>query len=372
MIFKIDRDVIQKKLSILQHNSKSKSVNPALSGILFELNNNKLTLTSTNEITSIKTSIVDSSLEVEKEGRILVPAQLFDEIIKKVNSKTVEFLTTDDNHLKISFNRANYKIRLLPHEDFPSNELSLNGDLVELEAKKFISLIEDTSYAAASNDKRPILKGVNFTIEGNSITAISTDSFRLSRKEEILEKEYGNFSFTIQAENINQISKSFPDSSCLKLYINDNFVIFYDEITLYKTALLEGNYPQTKHLIVEDYELQLVLNKKELSEAIDRVSLLSSREAFGSNISLSVTNDGLVHVESSNQELGNAKEEIYIVSKSASCETKINFNAKYLKDVLKKYHANEISLNLNGAVKPFTITSKETHNLLQLILPLRG
>ncbi len=66
------------------------------------------------------------------------------------------------------------------------------------------------------------------------------------------------------------------------------------------------------------------------------------------------------------------EEEIYIISKSASNETKINFNAKYLKDVLKKYHANEISLNLNGPIKPFTITAEDTKNLLQLILPLRG
>jgi len=118
----------------------------------------------------------------------------------------------------------------------------------------------------------------------------------------------------------------------IKLYIDNNKVLFEIGNTYFETRLLEGNYPDTSRIIPSDFGLFIKFNRDELMQAIDRVSLLSpqDKERNYSIVKLSVTNNRTIEISSSNQEIGDATEEIIPIDNIEGPVLKIGFNSKYL------------------------------------------
>ena len=130
-------------------------------------------LTSSNTDIAVEVLIEDDSLLIKKTGSVAIPGRFLIDIIRKVNAQTVEFALMEDRLIVIKADRSEFKLRLLDVDDYPEVDFADTQDSLLLDGQLLKTLIKETSFATATNEKRPILTGVNLKIRGSSIICCS-------------------------------------------------------------------------------------------------------------------------------------------------------------------------------------------------------
>src|SRR5690554_8001280 len=162
-----------------------------------------------------------------------------------------------------------------PDIDFLSNDrepLTIDSELLK-------TIIKETSYAASTSEKRPILTGVNLKYNDNNLLVVATNSYRLSQKEVKLRSKATNFDIVIPSKNLDELSKILDNNSTdILMYVSHNKVLFKIDNILFQSSLLEGTYPNTSRIIPTEFPVVIPFNKDELLLAVERVSLLSPKD----------------------------------------------------------------------------------------------
>lgn len=377
MNFTIDREVLLENLNVISRGLPAKSPMPILTGIKLDVTTTDLYMTSSNTDISVETFVTDSSLAIEKPGKTVVPGRFFIDIIRKINSKKVSLCLVDDKVLVIKADRGEYKLHIMDSLDYPNIDfVSLENPLV-LPAERVKTLIKQTSFATATSEKKPILTGVHLKLDGTKLTAVATDSFRLSQTIMDVE-EYKPFKITVPNKSLDELSKAIDNyNENVTFYFSVNKLLVKFKNVLFQTRLLDGNYPDTSRLIPASYPIILKFNKDELLEAVERVSLLSPRDKISSSeiaysiIKLTVSKDHSVVISTTNSAIGDAHEELLPTDTQISGPLTIGFSSRYLVEALRSFESTEVALNCSEGIRPFIITGEKDVNLTQLILPVR-
>jgi len=374
MIFNIDRDILLNQLLIIQKGLPTKTPLPILYAIKFEVFEDHLILTSSNTDIAIQVFIDDHSLSVKQTGKIAIPGRYLIEIIRKVASKKVEFALIEDKIIVIKADRSEFKLRLMDIEDYPEVDFLDLDDPIVLDSQLIKTIIKETNFATANSEKRPILTGVNFKYQDNQLYCVATDSYRLSQKNVKLRTHSKIFDLVIPNKSLDELQKILDiHHDDVELYINPNKVLFKLNGVLFQTRLLEGSYPDTNRIIPTDFPVIIPFNKEELLAAVERVSLLSPRERDTNYniIKMSLRPDHVVEISSTNNEIGDALEEVIPSSNVTGPVLKIAFSSRYLVESLKSFSSSEVTMHFAGEVKPFVIKGSLDPDLLHLILPVR-
>lgn len=374
MIFTIDRDVLLNHLLVIQKGLPNKTPLPILYAIKFEVYEDHLLLTSSNTDVAIQVLIDESNLSIKKTGKVAIPGRYLIEIMRKISSQRVEFALIEDKLIVIKADRSEFKLRLMDVEDYPDIDFLDLDDPIVLDSQLIKTIIKETNYSTATNEKRPILTGVNFKYLDNHLYCVATDSYRLSQKNIKLRTHSKTFDIVIPNRSLDELSKILDTyNHDVELYINPNKVLFKMNKILFQTRLLEGTYPDTMRIIPTEFPVIIPFNKEELLQAVERVSLLSprDRETNYNIIKMSLRPDSIVEISSTNNEIGDALEEVIPTSDVTGPVIKIAFSSRYLVEALKSFSSSEITINFAGEVKPFVIKGNLDQDLLHLILPVR-
>lgn len=374
MIFTIDRDVLLNHLLIIQKGLPNKTPLPILYAIKFEVYEDHLLLTSSNTDVAIQVLIDEPSLAIKKTGKVAIPGRYLIEIMRKISSQRVEFALIEDKLIVIKADRSEFKLRLMDVEDYPDIDFLDLDDPIVLDSQLIKTIIKETNYSTATNEKRPILTGVNFKYLDNHLYCVATDSYRLSQKNVKLRTHSKTFDIVIPNRSLDELAKILDTyNNDVELYINPNKVLFKMNKILFQTRLLEGTYPDTMRIIPTEFPVIIPFNKEELLQAVERVSLLSprDRETNYNIIKMSLRPDSIVEISSTNNEIGDALEEVIPSSDITGPIIKIAFSSRYLVEALKSFSSSEITINFAGEVKPFVIKGNLDQDLLHLILPVR-
>ena len=373
----IDREILLENLNIISRGLPAKSPMPILTGIKIEATDTDLYMTSSNSDISVEVLINNENLKIATPGKTVVPGKFFIEIIRKINSKKVNLYVSDDKILVIKADRGEYKLHIMDVMDYPNIDFVCLENPLTIEASVLKSLIKETVFATASNEKKPILTGVNFKNKEGKLIATATDSFRLSQKIVNI-PEYNEFNITIPSKSLDELLKAIDlQEENISLYFANNKMLAKYKNVLFQTRLLDGNYPDTSRLIPNEFPIVIKFNKDELMSAVERVSLLSPRdkekdkEITYSIIKLSVKKDRIIEISTTNATIGDAKEELIPTNIETSNPIVIGFSSRYLIEALRSFISTEISLNLSGEIRPFVIKGDNDVNLTQLILPVR-
>lgn len=378
MIFTIDRDIFLENLNIISRGLPAKSSMPALTGIKLEVTESDIFMTSSNMDISVQVLISDKSLEIEESGKTVIPGKFFIDIIRKVNSKKIKLSLIENKYLLITVERGEYKLNVMDYTDYPNISFVTEENPLLLNASYIKSIIKETCFATSTSEKKPILTGVNLKLENNVLKCVSTDSYRLAQKIISINQDYNDFNITIPNKSLDELLKvidNYDDE--ISIYFSNNKLLFRYNKVLFQTRLLEGNYPDTSKIIPQSFPIKIVLNKDELIEAVERVSLLSprdkekDREVSYSIIQLKILKNNIIEISSSNAQIGDAKEEIIVSSIECDNPITIGFSSKYLIEALRSFDTAEVSMNLLTDIKPFIIKSEISDNLIQVILPVR-
>lgn len=374
MLFSIERDSLLNHLNIIQKGLPLKTPMPILYAIKFEVLQDHMILTTSNSDVAIQVVVDEPSLEIKTPGKTAIPGRYLIDIVRKVVSKYIEFALIEQNIMVIRADKSEFKLRLMDVEDYPDIDFMDLNDPLTFDPKVLSDVIKETNFATSQNEKRPILTGVDFKFLEKKLFCVATDSYRLAQKEFAFDLEREPFDLVIPNKSLDELQKILETTNTpVELYINPNKVLFKFDNILFQTRLLEGSYPDTMRIIPKSFVVEIPFHKEQLLAAIDRVSLLSpkERETNVNIVKLTLKENQVVEISSNNAEIGDASEEIIPSGAVKGPQIKLAFSSKYLKEALKTFHSEEVTISFSGEIKPFIITGKDDPSLLHLILPVR-
>jgi DNA polymerase-3 subunit beta len=374
MVFSINQDVLLDTLNVILRGLPVKTPLPVLNGIKLEVFDDHLVFTASNTDIAIQTIVSDESLEITSPGKVVVPGRYFIEIMRKIVSSRVEISLIENKVMVIKADRSEFKLRVMEAEDYPDVDFLDMGQPIVMDAMTLKAIIKETNYATSQYEKRPILTGVNLKHEEGKLYCVATDSYRLSQKVLPLSDEFEPFNIVIPNKSFDELNRTLDNiHEDVSMHISANKVLFKFKNILFQTRLLDGVYPDTLRIIPKEFPIIVKFNKDELLKAVERVSVLSPREKDNNYniVKLNIRPDYIVEVSSTNNEVGDAVEEIVPVEDVFGPMIKIAFNSKNLTDALKAFNSTEISINFAGEIKPFVLKGNLDPDMLHLILPLR-
>jgi DNA polymerase-3 subunit beta len=362
-----------KKLALVSRGVSARSTIQLLGGILLEAGDGVVRLSATDMEISIQTS---SPAEVEEEGRVVIPARIFNDIVRSLPGGSLS-LEHDDSGgtVRLAAGENEYRIRAYAADDFPQlpgfdaeAAFRMSGDLL-------VETVEKVSRSYSRDETRPVLTGILISFEENRVRMVTTDSYRLSIKEtELATTAFeGSREAIIPARAMQEVARIFGSEGEdeVEVSLSENQALFRIGDVLFGTRLIDGNFPEFQRLLPTTFEREISVNREDLMGTLRRVNLFAQRQTPPVPVSLSFSN-GAVEVIVRNGEVGEAHERLPATSED---DFLISFNPGYLLDGVSAIDTEKVVFKLNEALKPGLIVpgveGGEEPDFLYLIMPMR-
>jgi DNA polymerase III subunit beta len=367
------------KLSLLQENLNlaltnvsrfvsSKNQLPILNNILLSTDQGRLKLSATNLELSINYWI---GAKISQEGNITVPSKEITEFISYLPTGKID-LELKNNLLNISSEKTNSEFTTTPANDFPEFPKINPETSFELDFDLFARSIDQISFSATTDDARPVLTGILCIFEKKTIKFIATDGFRLSLKEIKLETPLDlkkeSLSFLIPARSLIEVTKLAKNDQKIKIGLTSDehqVVFILDDIELV-SRLIEGDFPDYKKLIPENYSTKIFINRDELLQSVKLASVFARESA--NVVKINIKNNNLELTANAPQVGQNL---IKLDSKIEGENLEVAFNYKFLTDFLSVCKSNEILIELNENLSPVFFHDQSDPSFTHIIMPVR-
>ena len=365
MKFSCEKALLQAAISTTSRAVSPKSSIPALEGILLEAGSD-LRLTGYNLETGIRTIV---PADIREEGTLVLGARLFGEIVRKLPDDIVTF-QSENYMVNIKCGMSEFNILGTDPEEFPELPTVEYQNSLILPQSKLKAMISQTLFAVSDNESRPIHTGSLFEVDGNGLTIVSVDGYRLALRHEAIDKKEGaeTFSFVVPGAALSEVEKICSDvDEPASVTQGARHVMFKVGDTMLVSRRLEGEFLVYRQAIPRNNTIHVEGDTRALLSSIDRVSLIISdqlksplRCVFDSNL-LKI---------STKTAIGDAYDECPLSGDGGGLE--IGFNNKYLMDALKAAPADKVRLELTTGVSPrVNLPPEGEENFLYMVLPVR-
>lgn len=313
---------------------------------------------------------IESTLEADviQEGSFVVASAMFGDIVSKLSSDAISINVENNSSIVITSDQTQFNIQIQPADEFPSlpdidaeNSLTIGASLLS-------KIIRQTRIAISQDESRPVLTGSLMEVENGIMTVVSIDGFRMALKKTALDTAITT-KVVIPGKTLSELGKilqgKFEDKD-VKISFAANHVVFEIENIRVISRLLEGEFIKYSQILPNDYKTKAIVNASELSDAIDRASVII-REGKGNSIKL-IVSDKKIKIKS-NCEYGSSDEEVKISLEGHDLE--IGFNYRYLSEVFKVIDTEEIILEFTTPVSPCLVKPLGEDDYIYLVLPVR-
>ena len=363
-----------RKLQLVSRGVSARSTIQLLGGILLEAQGDELKLSATNMEISIQTS---SPAEVEGEGRVIIPARIFNDIVRSLSGGKFT-LEHDDSEgmVRLAAGENEYRIRTFAADDYPQLPKFPEEGTFSMPGESLVETVEKVSRSYSRDETRPVLTGILISFEDSRVRMVTTDSYRLSIKEtELATAPFdGPKEAIIPARAMQEVSRIFSgsDQGSIEVSLSENQALFRIGDVVFGTRLIDGNFPEYRRLLPSGFERKIAVSREKLIETLRRVNLFAARQTPPVPVSLSFS-EGAVEVIVKNGEVGDAHERL---EASSEDEFVISFNPSYLLDGVSAIDSDEVVFKLNEALKPGLIVpqlngDEGEPDFLYLIMPMR-
>ena len=371
MKFVIERANLLKTLSHVQSIVEKRNTIPVLSNVKIEALADGISFKATDMDTEI-TEIVDA--KIEEQGATTAPAHMLYDIVRKLNDGSeIEISFPDEKgQLSIASGRSKFSLSTIAVEDFPviaADTLPTNFAIAKEELK---DVIDRTQFAVSTEETRYYLNGlyIHAKTEGETkvLRIVATDGHRLACVESPLpagaEKMNG---VIIPRKTVAEIRKLLDDSKTenVSISLSENKIRFMLEDITLTSKLIDGTYPDYERVIPTGNNKILEVSVKELSSAVDRVSVVAERTRA---IKL-ITSKNHVVLTTSSPDLGSALEEVEAKYEHDALE--VGYNFRYLLDILNEIKGDNVEISFSDSSSPSVIHDTSDSSAIYVLMPMR-
>ena len=373
MKFSIDRSALLTALQHVHSVVERRNTIPILSNVLIEAKEDGVYLTATDmDIAVIEKVNLDKS-EIAQLGTVTTSAQMLYDIVRKLPGNIkVELLSEKNDRLGIKASSSSFALNCLPSEDFPSISQENFKHSFNIDALDLIRLLDKTSFAMSLEETRYYLNGIYLHAikeEGaDKLRTVATDGHRLSRVDMSLPKGAEEIpGVIIPRKTILEIRKILEDhSGNINLSLSETKIRLSFNNVILTSKLLDGTFPDYSRVIPEQNDKLITISNQLLSEAVDRVSTVSTDKTRAIKINI---NKGSLLISATNPDKGSASENVDVDYDGE--EVEIGFNSKYVLDVARQIKGNEILIKLSDSVSPTLVYDKDDKEVLFVLMPMR-
>jgi DNA polymerase-3 subunit beta len=345
---------------------------PITNNILLSTDESRLKLAATNLDMAITHSI---EAQVEEEGSITVPARLLIEFTNSLPPGEKVDMKLVGKTLELRCLRYEARISGIDATDFPLIPKVDDGIKTKVDTGTLRQNISQVVFAAATDESRPVLSGIDAQFEGNLGTLAASDGFRLAVYKMPLATEVKEkVEVIIPAKTMHELNRLITDDEeTVEIIVNPNRsqIMFHLKKTQLVSQLNQGTFPKFSQLIPQSFTECATVSVAEFLRAC-KIASIFTREGTGI-VRLIITPSGelipgKITVSSKSEELGDDIGEIDAIIEGQGA--KIAFNGKYLTDVLSVLKEQKVTLQTTNSSSPGVIKPVGTDNYLYVIMPM--
>lgn len=366
MRFTISREKLQEGLAAVASVIPAKTTLPVLANILIEATDRGIRLAGTDLDIGVSTEV---SADVEATGAVTVPAKKLAEIARELPPSPVKFAAQGEQRVTIECGRSRFKLLGLPKSEFPAPPSVRFENSWRIPSGELHKLIQHVSFAASTEESRPILNGVLWELRPDVMRMVATNGHRLAKMERPATGRGENADLIVPPKALEQIRRLFPAEEELEIARGDNHLAFRSPLTSVHSRLIEGPYPNYDQVIPRDNDRVAFLDKVAFASALRRMSVVASDQTHRIRLSF---NAGMVKFSVSTPDLGEAQDEL--PGRFEGDPLDIGFNAAYLLEILRYMPTDEVRLTFKAPERAATIEPEgwsEPGAYLCLLMPLR-
>ena len=364
---------LAKGLSIVSRAVASRSTLPVLGNVLIATDQGRLKLAATNLELAVTCWI---GAKVDEDGATTVPARILSDFVNSLPPERIDMelnVKTQTLHLKCARYDAN--IKGIDATEFPIIPTIGDGKKISLEPETLREMIEQVTFAAATDESRPVLTGVITKFEKDKVTFAAADGFRLSVRHATLSTPVDQPVAVIvpakALQEVGRVSGDQEDPIEMAVTENKSQVLFKLTNIEIVSQLIDGVFPDFTRIIPESRATRTVVNTAELQNAV-KASSVFAREAMNT-VRVQITPSGemgagKMTMTATSAESGDNVGDIDATVDGEAVE--IAFNARYLADVLNVLHSPQVAIETSGSSSPGVIKAVNRDDFTHVIMPM--
>lgn len=362
MKFNVNREKLQKALSRVGSIIGARSMLPLIGNVLIEAKEGRIQLTTTDLDLRMSTSV---EADVAEEGRSTAPARKLSSLVNSFSSPDVEIEVNEQDHFKIVCGSGRFKLLGLSAADFPEDTDLASVREVKIKECDFKRMIGAVSYAVGADDSRKALTGILFSVGENNLTLVATDSKRMAMQEFVPESVVGEFGDAIiPLRAMTEVRRLLEGDRMLTIAVGEKVCRFISEDFTFDTKLIDGNYPNYRLVIPQNFRQEVELPSAVFKSKIELVSLVLSESS--SYVVLKFEQNQLSVIASS-AEVGEGSDTMEIAFSGEPFE--VSFNPVFLAEPLRNIDAETVRFKINDPLNPVAMESGD--GFLYVIMPIR-
>ncbi len=365
---------LNRGLNIVGRAVATRTTLPITQNVLIMTDQSRLKLAATNLEMAISSWI---GAKVEEEGAITVPARLLTEFVSTLPNDKIDMnLLPKSKTLELKCARFEARISGVDAKDFPPIPTVEDGVQTSVSALALHQAIRQVVFAAASEESRPVLTGVDALFDGNQLTLAAADGFRLAVYKLTLENPVSEKTeVIIPARTLSELDRLMGDEKevvAIQVNSRKSQALFRLSNIELVSQLVQGNFPQYNQLIPQSYGSRAVVDVAQFLRAVKTASIFA-RDSSGIVRLMAVPsgselNPGKLIVSARAEEVGDDVGELDAAIDGT--EVKIAFNGRYMLDVLSVLPQEKVALETTSSSSPGVIRPVGADNYIHVVMPM--
>lgn len=356
MRFRVDRDVLADAVTWTARSLPTRPPVPVLAGVRLEADT-----TGTVQLSSFDYEVSARSqipADVSEAGSVLVSGRLLAEISRALPDKPVN-VVLEGTKVIVTCGASRFTLLTMPVEDYPNLPV-MPPTTGTVDGDELTHAVAQVSVAASRDDTLPLLTGVRVEIEGEKVTLLATDRYRLALRELTWKPSSPDISTValVRARTLLDAAKSLGSAGSVTVALATGTgvdMIGFEAAGRQTTSLLvDGDYPAVRRLFPDETPIHAVVGTHALADAAKRVSLVAERNT---PIRLSFS-EGQVVLDAGQGDDAQASEAIE--STLVGDDISVAFNPQFLLDGLGALSTPFVRLSFTHPNKPVEFTGQQT------------
>ena len=368
------------KLSLMQENLarglstvsravSSRATLPVLANVLLKTQDGGLRLTATNLEIGMSAWVPG---KIDTDGTMTVPARLLTDVVGGLpGGERVDLEMESDNTLTIRAGRYQTHLRGIEADEFPVIPSAGDRPTTQVSQKALKRALSEVTFAAASDETRPILTGVLTRFAGETMTLAAADNYRIAVKTVDLMNSVEETSVVVPARSYSELMRVLGDTDepvDLNLAQAKSQIIIKIDTTEVVSRLIDGQFPNYQSVLPTSHSTRALVDRDELLKAVRLSALIASSAAnvvrlgFGEDGS-----DGITIAAAA--DIGDAEGQVE--AQLEGDPVTIAFNARYMVEALQNMEADQLAVELSGPLAPGVLKPVDDPAYVHVIMPVR-